>query len=814
MGIVARTRWTEGLRTRVRRFLQRPGTADLRRARRLALAAADREEAVAALAEFDAGPRRAFTDAELTEFCALGREAARRTLDQRAFDEQLHGVVGLLTGHVVEMATGEGKTLVGALAAAGYARQGRRVHVVSVNDYLARRDAEWMGPLYAALGVTVGWVGQHSDAARRRDAYRRDVTYVSVSEVGFDVLRDRLCTDPAEPVLPDPDVLIVDEVDSVLIDQARVPLVLAGAADGGAGDPAVTAAVAGLRENVHFEADADARNVHLTDRGLARMERALGGVDLYTSEHAERLTRVHVALHARALLHRDVDYLVREGRVELIDDARGRVAHLQRWPDGLQAAVEAKEGLAASPTGEVLDRIVVQALVGRYRTVCGMSGTAVAVAEQLAEFYRLEAGAVPTHAACVRVDGPDRLYGTLAAAEAALVAHVAQVHATGRPVLVGTPDVAASERLAAALGAAGVDCAVLNARNDAEEAVIVAGAGERGRVTISTQMAGRGTDIRLGTGVAALGGLHVVGCGRYASSRLDDQLRGRAGRQGDPGSSVFFTSLGDDLVVHHVPDAAPPPSAAGTADGELRDAGAREIVEHAQRVAQGRALEARRTTWRYGVVDDDQRAVVLAHRDRVLHGDRGLHLLEQRCPKRCAQLRTRVGAEVLADAARRIVLAHLDRAWSDHLAFLDDVREGIHLRALARESPLDEFRRIAIDRFDSFFPDTYAAAADTFAAAEITADGVAHDGPRRPTATWTYLVTDDPFGSEADRAIRGVGTALRRRGPGRTAAVTPPVAPPVVETPVIDGAQPSARPTLRPVSKRRSRPRRPPTSAP
>ncbi|MDN5748747.1 MAG: accessory Sec system translocase SecA2, partial [Pseudonocardia sp.] len=726
---MARASWTDGLRARVRRFLQRPGTADLRRARRLALAAGGREDAVASLGGLDAGPRRPFTDPELTEFCALGREAARRTLDQRPFDEQLHGVVGLLTGHVVEMATGEGKTLVGALAAAGYARQGRRVHVVSVNDYLARRDAEWMGPLYAALGVTVGWVGQHSDTVERRAAYGCDVAYVSVSEVGFDVLRDRLCTDADDVVLLEPDVVVVDEVDSVLIDQARVPLVLAGAAEGAAGDPAVTAAVAGLREGVHFEADADARNVHLTDRGLARIERALGGVDLYTTEHAERLTRVHVALHARALLHRDVDYLVRDGRVELIDDARGRVAHLQRWPDGLHAAVEAKEGLAASPTGEVLDRIVVQALIRRYRTVCGMSGTAVAVAEQLAEFYRLEAGAVPTHAPCVRVDEPDRLHGTVAAEESALVAHVAEVHAGGRPVLVGTQDVASSERLAAALGAAGVECAVLNARNDAEEAAIVAEAGLRGRVTISTQMAGRGTDIRLGPGVAALGGLHVVGCGRYESGRLDDQLRGRAGRQGDPGSSVFFTSLGDDLVTHHVPDAPAPPT-----DGPLHDAGTRETVEHAQRVAEGRALEARRTTWRYGTVDDEQRAVVLAHRDRVLGGE--VRHLRDRCAERWAALRDAVGDAVLADAARRIVLAHLDRAWSDHLAFLDDVREGIHLRALARESPLDEFRRIAIGAFDSFFPDAYAAAAHTFATAEITADGVAHDGPRRPTATW------------------------------------------------------------------------------
>lgn len=762
-----------GWRARVRRFLQHPGTADLRPAGRVALAAAAHDDAMRALD--DLTPARG-PIVDLAEFCARAREAARRTLDQRPFDEQLQGVAGLLSGHVIEMATGEGKTLVGAIAAAGYATQGRRVHVVSVNDYLARRDAEWMGPLLAALGVGVGWVSQHSTAAQRRAAYACDVTYVSVSELGFDVLRDRLVTDAGDLVLPAPDVVLVDEIDSVLIDQARVPLVLAGAAAGDAFDAEVSAAVAGLRDGVHYEADADARNVHLTDAGLARVERRLGGVDLYTAEHAHRLTRVHVALHARALLHRDVDYLVRDGRVELIDDTRGRVAHLQRWPDGLQSAVEAKEGLAASPTGEVLDRIVVQALIGRYPTVCGMSGTAVAVAEQLGEFYRLAAGAIATHAPCVRVDEPDRLFDDIGQKEPALIEHVARLHATGRPVLVGTQDVAESERLADALVAAGVHAVVLNARNDAHEATIIARAGERGRVTISTQMAGRGTDIRLADGVAELGGLAVVGSGRYETARLDSQLRGRAGRQGDPGSSVFFVGLDDDLVARHVPDATPGSGVAA------------ETVAHAQRVAEGRACAARRTTWRYGTVDDEQRAAVLAHRDLVLRGDRGLVGLRESCPQRCADLARELGEDAPAEAARQVVLLHLDRAWADHLALLDDVREGIHLRALARESPLDEFRKIAIDAFDTFLADAYAAAADTFRDATITADGLVHGGPPRPTSTWTYLVTDNPFGSELDRAVSGLRSALRR-----------PAAP-AADLPHDPAPMPRA---ARPVSKRR-----------
>jgi preprotein translocase subunit SecA len=727
---------TRGLRAAVRRFLQRPGTADLRREQRLVAGAAAREEALrsdTAFAEAVAA-LRAKARFDPTEFCAVGREAARRALDQRAFDVQLLGTLGLLKGHVVEMATGEGKTLAGALAAAGYAMQGRRVHVVSVNDYLARRDAEWMGPLFAELGVSVGWVDQWSEAEARRAAYAADVTYVSVSEAGFDVLRDRLRTDPADVLLPAPDVVIVDEADSVLIDEARVPLVLAGAAAAGAHDPAITDMVRRLRAGVHYEIDGDGRNVHLTEAGLQRVERRLGDIDLYTADHAHRLTEVHVALHAHALLHRDVDYLVRDGKVELIDDAKGRVAHLQRWPDGLQAAVEAKEGLSASDTGEVLDSMVVQALIGRYKHVCGMSGTAVAVGEQLHEFYRLEVGAVPTNAPCVRTDEPDRIFADTPEKEAALVAYVAEMHATGRPVLLGTLDVAESERLATALKEVDVDAAVLNARNDADEAAIIARAGERGRVTISTQMAGRGTDIRLDDGVAELGGLCVVGSGRYHTRRLDDQLRGRAGRQGDPGSSVFFTSLHDELVARNAPDSGTP------AD----DAAGRAIVDHAQRVAEGAHLETQRTTWRYSRIVEDQRSVVLQHRNLVLRGDRAVHHLTER------------GREpVDAEAARQVVLFHLDRGWSDHLAFLADVREGIHLRALARESPLDEFQKIAVQAFDTFFPEVYDRAADSLD------DGVDHPSLQRPTSTWTYLVTDNPFGSETDRLLSRARKARR-----------------------------------------------------
>ena len=323
------------------------------------------------------------------------------------------------------MATGEGKTLAGAIAAAGYALQGHAVHVMSVNDYLARRDAEWMGPVYELLGVSVGWVDQTSTQEERRAAYAADVTYGSVSEIGFDVLRDRLCTSVDDMVGSEPDVVIVDEADSVLIDEAKVPLVLAGSSDEGKADPEVAKIVRTLKPGQHYEKDEDGRNAWLTSRGAKLVEKTLGGVDLYSGEHSDRLAAVNAALHAHALLERDVDYIVRDGKVHLINSSRGRIALRQRWPDGLQAAVEAKERLRPTESGEVLDSISVQGLIGRYRTVCGMTGTAVAVAEQLREFYELRVAVIPPNTPCVREDEPDRQYDTVENKESAIVAEIA-----------------------------------------------------------------------------------------------------------------------------------------------------------------------------------------------------------------------------------------------------------------------------------------------------------------------------------------------------------------------------------------------------
>ncbi len=479
-----------------------------------------------------------------------------------------------------------------------------------------------------------------------------------------------------------------------------------------------------------------------------------------------------------------------DGKVRLVDESRGRVARLQRWPDGLHAAVEAKEGLTASESGEILDSITVQSLIGRYPTVCGMTGTAVAVGEQLREFYELEVAVIPPNVPCVRDDEPDRLYATVRQKEEAVAELVTAAHGQGRPVLIGTLDVAESERLARRLELAGVTCAVLNAKNDAQEAAIVAEAGAYGSVTVSTQMAGRGTDIRLGgtggtgwtggTGggprddqerardqVAGLGGLYVIGTGRHISSRLDHQLRGRSGRQGDPGGSVFFISMQDDLIVQYGRQA--PPAGEIQPDGRIADARADWLVGHAQRVAEGVHLEIHRNTWRYSKLIEDQRQIVLDHRDHVLRTDEARQALAGRCPERFAELSATLDADVLARAARQIALYHLDRGWADYLAQLADIREGIHLRSLGRGlDPLDQFHAEAVRLFGPMLDEVARRSAQTFAEVPISADGadLAAAGLKRPTATWTYLVQDDPFGSPLSRAARSLGRLIGHQPAG------------------------------------------------
>ena len=706
---------------------------------------------------------------DIPQFLAIAREAAERSTDLRPFDVQLLGALRMLAGDVIEMATGEGKTLAGAIAAAGYALAGRRVHVLTINDYLAHRDAEWMSPLLEALGLTVGWITAESTAEERRDAYRRDITYASVNEIGFDVLRDQLVTDVDDLVSPNPDVALIDEADSVLVDEALVPLVLAGTTHRETPRVEIIRLVGdlvGARDaDKYFATDADSRNVHLTDAGARRVERALGGIDLYSEEHVgTTLTEVNVALHAHVLLHRDVHYIVRDDAVHLINASRGRIAQLQRWPDGLQAAVEAKEGIETTETGEVLDTITVQALINRYTTVCGMTGTALAAGEQLRQFYKLSVSPIPPNTPNIREDEVDRVYITAAAKNDAIIAHITHVHDSGQPVLVGTRDVAESEELHERLQRRGVPAVVLNAKNDAEEAQVIAEAGKLGAVTVSTQMAGRGTDIRLGGSdvsdyspekkeVVELGGLYVIGTGRHNTERLDNQLRGRAGRQGDPGSTVFFASWEDDVVAANLEFKKLPMETDG--DGRIVSTKAAGLLDHAQRVAEGRLLDVHANTWRYNQLIAQQRAIIVERRNALLSTPTAREELAALAPERYEELSKELSEEQLEKICRLVMLYHLDRGWADHLAYLADIRESIHLRALGRQNPLDEFHRLAVDAFASLAADAIEAAQQTFETSPTIEEepGVDLSKLARPTSTWTYMVHDNPLADETLSAL-------------------------------------------------------------
>jgi preprotein translocase subunit SecA len=695
---------------------------------------------------------------DISQFLAIAREAAERSTDLRPFDVQLLGALRMLDGDVIEMATGEGKTLAGAIAAAGYAIAGRHVHVVTINDYLARRDAEWMGPLLEAMGLTVGWITGESTSAQRRAAYGCDVTYASVNEIGFDVLRDQLVTDVEDLVSPNPDVALIDEADSVLVDEALVPLVLAGTTHRETPRLEIIKLVGELNPDTDYDTDSDSRNVHLTEVGARKVEKALGGIDLYSEEHVvTTLTEINVALHAHVLLQRDVHYIVRDDAVHLINASRGRIAQLQRWPDGLQAAVEAKEGIETTETGEVLDTITVQALINRYTTVCGMTGTALAAGEQLRQFYKLGVSPIPPNTPNIREDESDRVYITAAAKNDAIVEHIAEVHKTGQPVLVGTRDVAESEELHERLVRRGVPAVLLNAKNDAEEAQVIAEAGKYGVVTVSTQMAGRGTDIRLGGSdeadhdrVAELGGLHVVGTGRHHTERLDNQLRGRAGRQGDPGSSVFFSSWEDDVVAANLDRNKLPEQT--DEDGKIVSPKAAGLLDHAQRVAEGRMLDVHANTWRYNQLTAQQRAIIVDRRNTLLRTATARDELSELAPKRYQELAETEGIseERLETICRQIMLYHLDRGWADHLAYLADIRESIHLRALGRQNPLDEFHRLAVDAFASLAADAIEAAQQTFETANVLEEEPGLDLSKlaRPTSTWTYMVNDNPLSDD------------------------------------------------------------------
>ncbi len=699
----------------------------------------------------------------LPEAFAVTREASRRVLGMRHFDVQLVGGVVLHQGKIAEMKTGEGKTLVATLAVYLNALAGRGVHVVTVNDYLARRDAEWMGEIYRFLGMTVGTIVHGLDDAERKAAYHADVTYGTNNEFGFDYLRDNMKFDIQEFCQRDFYYAIVDEVDSILIDEARTPLIISGPADISTElYIKVDRIIPKMRRDVHYTVDEKSRTVALTDEGVALAEELLGLDNLYDPRNIEWLHHVNQALKAHVLFKKDVDYIVANGEVVIVDEFTGRTMPGRRYSDGLHQALEAKEGVKIERENQTLASITFQNYFRMYEKLAGMTGTADTEAAEFKQIYNLDVVVIPPNKPMIRKDYADVIYKNAAAKYRAVVREIKECHKRGQPVLVGTISIDVSEKLSNMLKKEKIPHQVLNAKHHEREAEIIAEAGQKGKVTIATNMAGRGTDIKLGEGVTELGGLHIIGTSRHESRRIDNQLRGRAGRQGDPGSSRFYLSLEDDLLrifgsdrISGIMD-----KLGMEEDEPIEHAMISRAIENAQRKVEAHNFDIRKHLLEYDDVMNKQREVVYSQRREVLERedisdiiddmiaelaeDMAAETADEKIPSEDwdwdglaerlsatfgisldwdEEARKGVSAEVLADRLaelmrtayarkeeeigaanmrqleRIVLLQMVDGHWKEHLLNMDHLKEGIGLRGYGQKNPLDEYKKEGFEMF-------------------------------------------------------------------------------------------------------------------
>ncbi|RRJ62780.1 accessory Sec system translocase SecA2 [Paenibacillus oralis] len=665
-------------------------------------------------------------DELLIDAYALVCEAAKRKLGLQPYDVQIMAAIALHERFLIEQHTGEGKTLSAVMPAYLNALTGEGVHVLTFNDYLANRDAEWMGPIYRFLGLTVKSVQAGMSLSAKREAYAADITYVTAKEAGFDYLRDTIALDEADTVHRTFHYVIVDEADSLLLDEARVPLVIAGEPGSSKSDGIRFAEVARqLKQDVHYDFDEFQRNVYLNEVGAAKAEELLGCGNLYDNDNSHLLMSLNCALHAELLLKKDVDYIVRDGQIELIDEYTGRVAENRHLPEGLQAALAAKEGLQLKAGGKILGTITLQHFLSLYPKICGMTATAQASAMEFEAIYALQVVQIPPNRPNIRIDHPHRIYTHKEAKFKALVQEILSVHRAGRPILIGTSSVEESDMLAEALAARGIPCQVLNAKNDAKEAELIAKAGEIGAVTVSTNMAGRGVDIRLGGGnptqaevVAKLGGLYVIGTHMHQSVRIDNQLRGRSGRQGDPGASVFFVSLEDELLLQFGIDKA---IRAPRQDEALEEPVLRRKIEHIQRVIMGQNFDIQQELNCYSDMVEEQRRMLYEERLGILKGE-----------------------TPMSPSERRVRLYYIDKFWADHLAYVSYIREGIHLTSLVNRNPIDEFHTQIIQAYEQIPAKINRETANMLAKLGGSNDPAIWEkfGLKNPTSTRTYIIND------------------------------------------------------------------------
>lgn len=699
----------------------------------------------------------------LPEAFALVREASRRTLGMRHFDVQLIGGITLHEGRIAEMKTGEGKTLVATLPAYLNALEGKGVHIVTVNDYLASRDASWMGPIYEYCGMSVGLIVHGLNYMERKQAYACDITYGTNNEFGFDYLRDNMVVRAENMVQRDLHYAIIDEVDSILIDEARTPLIISGEGD----KPTdlyyrIAKFVPRLEKDVDYKVDEKAHVVTLTEEGVRKVERFFDIDNL--SENMEIAHHVNQGLRAHCLMKRDRDYVVKDGQVIIVDEFTGRLMFGRRYSDGLHQAIEAKEGVKIEKESQTLATITFQNYFRMYKKLAGMTGTAKTEEEEFRKIYGMDVVVIPTNKPMIRVDHPDVIYRTEMGKFQAVVEDIVERYRTGQPVLVGTISIEKSEMLSNMLKKRGIPHQVLNAKYHEKEAQIIAQAGQRGTVTIATNMAGRGTDIVLGEGIAELGGLYVLGTERHEARRIDNQLRGRSGRQGDPGESRFYVSLEDDLMrlfgsasIEGLMD-----KLGMNDDMPIENKMITRAIENAQKKVESRNFNIRKNVLEYDDVINQQREVIYGERRKVLFGQdlkptiismiddvidqvvdsfagevkysddwdlpglltyiernilpkvdfavddlKGMtrHDMKEFLRERAYQLyeerEAELGPETMRELEKALMLNIIDQKWMDHIDAMDQLRNGISLRAYGQKDPLIEYKFEAYDAFQS-----------------------------------------------------------------------------------------------------------------
>lgn len=701
----------------------------------------------------------------LPEAFAVVREASKRVLGMRHFDVQLIGGITLHRGNIAEMRTGEGKTLVATLPVYLNALTGKGVHVVTVNDYLAKRDSEWMGKLYRALGLSVGLIVANLDYNQRKLAYASDITYGTNNEFGFDYLRDNMVIHAEQMVQRPLNYAIVDEVDSILIDEARTPLIISGPGERST-DSYYTLAkvVPQLVAGEDYTIDEKQKTIAPTESGIAKVEKMLKIENLYDSANLELNHLLNASLRAYAMMHRDKDYVVKDGQVVIVDEFTGRLMFGRRYSDGLHQAIEAKEGLKVERESQTLASITFQNYFRMYEKLAGMTGTAKTEEQEFNNIYGLEVYEIPPNKPLLRKDLPDLIFKTKKAKYKAVVKDVVERHKKGQPVLVGTTSITQSEQLSDMLLKSGVPHNVLNAKHHEKEAEIVANAGQRGMVTIATNMAGRGTDISLGEGVAELGGLHILGTERHESRRIDNQLRGRSGRQGDPGSSQFFLSLEDDLMrIFGADNISGMMDKLGMEEDEpIEHSLITKSIERAQKKVENHNFNIRKYILEYDDVMNQQREVLYDQRRKILGNeslrdtimemvdslvikamnqyadeklypeewdyegllkhlelfflepgqftvaemeDLGRGELQERllaiAHEEYDKREQLIGEANMRELEKAVMLKVVDSKWMEHLDSMDMLREGIGLRAYGQKNPLVEYKFEAYDMFEA-----------------------------------------------------------------------------------------------------------------